>query len=44
MLSFISHEPQRVHDRGQFAPWIDATGGGTEARFINPPRLCNAAM
>jgi hypothetical protein len=25
----------RMFKKGQFAPWIDATAGGTEARFIN---------
>jgi hypothetical protein len=25
----------RMFKRGQFTPWIEATGGGTEARFIN---------
>ena len=28
-------EVMRMFKKGQFAPWIDALGGGTEARFIN---------
>ena len=28
-------EVMRMFKKGQFAPWIDAIGGGTEARFIN---------
>ena len=28
-------EVMRMFKKGQFAAWIDAIGGGTEARFIN---------
>ena len=28
-------EVMRMFKKGQFAPWIDAICGGTEARFIN---------
>jgi hypothetical protein len=28
-------EVMRMFNKGQFAPWIDAICGGTEARFIN---------
>jgi transposase, IS6 family len=28
-------EVMRMFKKGQFTPWIDAIGGGTEARFIN---------
>jgi transposase, IS6 family len=28
-------EVMRMFKKGQFAPWIDAIGGGTEAHFIN---------
>ena len=28
-------EAMRMFKKGQFAPWIDAICGGTEARFIN---------
>ena len=28
-------EVMRMFKKGQFTTWIDAVGGGTEARFIN---------
>ena len=28
-------EVMRMFKKGQFAPWIDAIGGGTEASFVN---------
>jgi transposase-like protein len=28
-------EVMRMFKKGQFAPWIDATAGGTEASFVN---------
>ena len=28
-------EVMRMFKKGQFGAWIDAMGGGTEARFIN---------
>jgi IS6 family transposase len=28
-------EVMRMFKKGQFAPWIDAICGGSEARFIN---------
>ena len=30
-------EVMRMFKKGQFTPWIDAIGGGTQARFINRP-------
>ena len=28
-------EVMRMFKKGQFTPWIDALGGGTEASFVN---------
>jgi hypothetical protein len=34
-LTMACFEVMRMFKNGQFAPWIDAIYGGTEARFIN---------
>ena len=34
-LPLSLYDCRRSRPEGQFAPWIDAICGGTEARFIN---------